>query len=519
MKKQVSMRTAAICLAAVMTAAQLAACGGSSSGNSAKDSAPTAESLSGDVASALSKVKSNKMNVSVDFKGTVSVPSADQEADFSMKIDEDTEQTYDPYVTHATGTLAMDFNGESNSMDVEAYAQVDDDSLITYSSSDEGGTWTKTTTDLDQDTLENYTPEGSGAIYEEIADGDLDAKLEEDTEKVDGDECYVMTVTLEGDDIGKLLSASGIEGVTDTLDEDALEDKSADVTVYINKETNLPAKITGDMKEIGDAMFDSLLGTALSGVDYEVSMDKFDIEQTISEYDGTDEIEIPDEALDAEEGTTSSGMSDGTSATSSEAGSSETSSDEDSDTAGAVPAGSASDILASAPETGTADWSGMEFALDGTSYKIPFAYSDISSEWSFNLADYGYSDGYVTNPGDQQSSVIALTNSRYDMDFSIGTINLSDTTQDITENSIWAVRLGIEYASSYPTLTLPGNITWGSSLQDIVNAYGKPSEDPYYSDSLGYYELDYETDNYQTMTLTVYDDGGLKAISMEDFSL
>ena len=76
--------------------------------------------------------------------------------------------------------------------------------------------------------------------------------------------------------------------------------------------------------------------------------------------------------------------------------------------------------------------------------------------------------------------------------------------------------LDAEFSDSNPDIKLPGDLTWGSSLDDVLAAYGKPYE-TYYSDTLQYYELTYKTDDYQYLQLVVYDDGGIESVYMDDY--
>lgn len=527
MKKNLKTTMSTICIA-TMLAAPLAGC---SAGK------PTAESVAKKTAAALADVKSASQNMKIDFQGSVSVPDYNMTMDLGINMDEDIDTTLDPYMTYASGTTEASVLGQQQTVETEQYSQIEDDKLVTYQTTDGGDTWTKTSTDYDEDNAEGLT---SSDLYSKISDGDIEAELAEDTETVDGAECYVLTLKLEGDDLSEVLTGSGMEELTESLDEDALDDASADITVYIDKETSLPAKTSSDLTDLGNAIFAAMLGSDDSS-DYDVDMDTFDVEVTTSDYDSVDEISIPDEALDAEEDESSSGLFGDLSGTSSDSSLSDTSSssvssDSQSDTSvsastesssstadsadeSADAEGPSADLIASAPDSGTADWTSLSFKLDGKEYKIPYSYPDISSEWSFNTADYGYADGYVTNPGDKQACTIQLSNDKYDMSYMVGLANLTDSTQDITENSVWAVSLSMEWSESYPSLELPGSITWGSSLQDVLNAYGQPDETPYYADSLGYYSLTYRQDYDKTMTLIVYDDGGLKSVSFEDYSL
>ena len=68
--------------------------------------------------------------------------------------------------------------------------------------------------------------------------------------------------------------------------------------------------------------------------------------------------------------------------------------------------------------------------------------------------------------------------------------------------------------------SLPGGIKYGSTIEEIESVYGKPVEedDIYRSESLKYTEYEYVYDFDIYLTLTIYDDGGLKDFSYKTYS-
>ena len=156
------------------------------------------------------------------------------------------------------------------------------------------------------------------------------------------------------------------------------------------------------------------------------------------------------------------------------------------------------------------DWTDMEFLLGDVRLKIPFAYSELRDEagFSFNIADYGYEDGYTMNPGDKVTSTINVINPDYgDGGYgtfkpSIGLKNYGDTAIDLTECDVWAVTADIRYAKQgYPELVLAKGITWGSTKDEVIAAYGEP-DDIYTPDSLDYDTLSWEV--YDKSVHTTY---------------
>ena len=165
-----------------------------------------------------------------------------------------------------------------------------------------------------------------------------------------------------------------------------------------------------------------------------------------------------------------------------------------------------------------ASWSDMIFAMEDKIYRLPFAYQDICDEWYFN-GDYGFDDSFLTEPGEGRYCSIDLDSGIYDMDLMVGTINSSASTRPITKNNIWAIDMSIETCESYPSLLLPKGITWGSSLDEIKTAYGEPQEGPDYEKDSGYCTIEYSLDYEYYMTLIIYDEGGLRAVTLENRSV
>ncbi len=146
--------------------------------------------------------------------------------------------------------------------------------------------------------------------------------------------------------------------------------------------------------------------------------------------------------------------------------------------------------------------------------------------WSFDLADYGYENGYILNPDQYVFCTVNLTNeAKYgednDLDVSIGLINNTDKPLDITECDIYAFECDIYWeldeGRPLPTITLPGGFSWGATLDEIIAKYGEPN-DTYIpdSDTLKYTTITYETEEGQTLELTIYDKEGLTSVHISN---
>ena len=160
-----------------------------------------------------------------------------------------------------------------------------------------------------------------------------------------------------------------------------------------------------------------------------------------------------------------------------------------------------------------------QICFEGDILELPFEYSKISDEFSYNLKDYGFDDDYVLNTGDVLPGTIALKSDNFDddLDIWIGFTNDTDEKKKIADCKINSLDIDIGYTKNgkYPSLILPGGITWGSTADEIEAAYGEPPFDPFVSTSLNYTEYTYVDDAYTYyVELYVDDDKGITHISV-----
>ncbi len=163
-----------------------------------------------------------------------------------------------------------------------------------------------------------------------------------------------------------------------------------------------------------------------------------------------------------------------------------------------------------------------QISVDGVVYHLPFAYSIIKDKYTFDLADYGYENGYTLGPNEYILATVFLDNADYDsdLDVSAGFMNTTSEDQDIMETDVWAIEFDITWCKTdnYPEVVLPGGITWGATVDDVKAAYGEPEGEPYYAESLNYWSYTYEDeDNDYVVELVIYDDRGLTEISVKSY--
>jgi len=172
-------------------------------------------------------------------------------------------------------------------------------------------------------------------------------------------------------------------------------------------------------------------------------------------------------------------------------------------------------------ETISADWKDMEFIFDNMYCKIPtLKYSDLVAKgWSFNAKDYGLDEGYVLNPNQKTYATISLKNNKYDeyLLVTFGFINNDTKVKDILECDVWSLTCnatpGKKFLENIPTFKLSGDITWGSSKEEIEAKYGKTT-DIFEAKESGYVVYTYDIDNSKKMRLNIFNDGGLRSITL-----
>ena len=167
------------------------------------------------------------------------------------------------------------------------------------------------------------------------------------------------------------------------------------------------------------------------------------------------------------------------------------------------------------------EWTDMKFVLDGKTYQLPFAYEELEAEgWTFDLADYGYEEGYKMEPGDKVYATIDLKNPAYGdkLDIRVGFKNYSDDTLDIKACDIWSLEFDTCYAGkqleSYPDMVIGNGLAIGSSKSDVEEACGACDE--IYSSDLGYDKYSYVADDCN-LDITIYEGMGITAFKLSTY--
>lgn len=123
-----------------------------------------------------------------------------------------------------------------------------------------------------------------------------------------------------------------------------------------------------------------------------------------------------------------------------------------------------------------ADWTSGEITVNGTELTLPFAYQELESI-KCSTADQYYnniSDQYVFEAGETISQLV-VTDTVKKGGLSLGCANTGGTPCTLPHVFVYRIAAEAKNDATKADLVLPGDITWGASLEDIIDAYGEPN--------------------------------------------
>lgn len=439
MKKR-TMKLAAMGMAAVMTAALLAGCGGGTKA--------TPENLLRDMTDNAEKIESTLMNMKFNIEMSAGTDSV------LISMDMDMESTVDPEASHGKGTIDFEMSGTSFGTEMEMYTVKEDDQYVTYTMAE--NEWTKEVTD-EEDTLGNV--EGMSGSIEEYADK---FQLEEGLVDVNGEECYELTGELEGDIFAEVLQSDMMDSFSGYgLDEETVADMVFPVTIDIYRDGILPARIYFDLTDTFEPMLED------SGV---TASDCY-VEMTFMEYDSVDEIVVPDEALSAEE--TGGDLSD---------------------IGGSVKPAEPAEQSADLGD----DWETYTVQINDTVVTLPCTIADLEAAGVTLDSEYTPED-YVVNAGEYELAWFMNDNGNEIM---VDMINNTDGPLELKDCLVGGISVSsYDVEDGGLTVIFPGGIQIGSAAEDVLAAYGEPDdtyEDEEYGNSYYWYA---ENSYYNSCTI------------------
>lgn len=158
----------------------------------------------------------------------------------------------------------------------------------------------------------------------------------------------------------------------------------------------------------------------------------------------------------------------------------------------------------------------FQIYFDGKVYKVPFDASELAADWK--LDEEIEEDDKELDPNDD-SWLYEIANDKYDEWFTayVKYVNLDSAKKPYDQCKITYLSLDIGFCDTdnVPEVIMPKGITWHSSKEDIIAAYGEPQSNNHseYNDI-----LDYEFNEYDDIEFYVDPEKGLTEIDISFYS-
>jgi len=198
-----------------------------------------------------------------------------------MSMDLDMDSVKEPMASHMTGKM----NAMGMDIDYEGYTAMENNELSVYSKV--MGNWTVQKTPVDEEALERLKTGSTGQIFSK----EDKFTLQDKTEDVDGTEAYIITGTIEGDEIKDLMASfsGAMPSMGMDMNKADYSGVSVDVKYAIAKEDKRPVYIDMTFKGM-----ESMMGESAEGL----TIDNFTIRMDYVEFNTVDSIVIPQEVID-----------------------------------------------------------------------------------------------------------------------------------------------------------------------------------------------------------------------------
>lgn len=201
------------------------------------------------------------------------------------------EYQKEPYAMHGQMEMHMTSMGQTENKQSLMYGEKDGDAVISYSSEDDGVTWTKKRTEKATFSLGDLsTIIGSAKEIQKI-----------NMETVDGNDMDVYTAIVDGQYLQKALDAAGSNNpLSGMMGEDGASGMGDfEVVIYVDRATDLPVRISIDlatmMKEMMDGAMKAAMGMGdMEGVEVKIDLPVASVVCELSQFNSVPPIEIPE---------------------------------------------------------------------------------------------------------------------------------------------------------------------------------------------------------------------------------
>ena len=234
------------------------------------------------------------MDITVEMSVVISYSGQKMSMPMSILMHVDMAEQKEPLLLQGEMSMEMNAMGSAQKQDSLFYAAQEDGVITTYSSDDNGASWTAKQADAPSiDPLEVST-----ALVNSSRDFRAAGK-----ELVDGTETTVYTGKLSTSFLQQFMEEGGsteaMSGLTDGLtasDLEVMED--IDVIMYVDPGTHLPLRYTMDMSGMMKDLMKVALASAtgMDGYEMDVEIDVAGAECRLGDFNSISPIEIPDAA-------------------------------------------------------------------------------------------------------------------------------------------------------------------------------------------------------------------------------
>lgn len=421
----------------------------------------TPETLFKDASEKLAEINSFSGNMAIEMEASGEIQEG-QNTTMKINLDLDMEATKEPTAAYLKGTMGVNAMGMDISMEVENYTVPEGEGLASYTKVND--MWEKQMTDVESGITD-------AAVFGDLSEGAGDFELSENPVVVNEQECYELTGKFDVSKLAGILDSAGSAAgeMDDMLGDMEMDGAQVPVSICIYKESGYPALMSVD--------FTQAMEEAMKGSGEELEIGKFALQITYSSFDDIEEIKVPEEAK--------------TATAQSESGTLGV--DDVEDIIGSGTNNSASgnqstiETSEAAPENGQG-WQTYEISINGKKVKFPCKAADLQA------LGYTYDEDtdpeYIVNKGEYEYG--------YMVDKEGGTISvyfLNNTTKPLAIPECEIAGFGADewfLEDSTVEIVFPGDIKIGSTLDEVLAAYGQP-QDAYEGDliiSLYYYPSD-----------------------------
>lgn len=243
-----------------------------------------------DEAMAAGTQMAGKIDVDLDMQLGITGMTLDMGMDLAM----DMKMANDGSSGWVDMAMNMEVLGESQKTEMEIYLNTEGEDTVTYVKESSTGVWIKSQKKAAEN--QSTTVKFSEIPLEKMT-------LAQEKETVNGRECYVLTMNLDGEYFQSMINSTMMMGMDEATQEmlEAMDwsKLSAVMTYHVDAESFLPVQMSGEIQGLGDVM-SGLVGQMLGmeGLDMTVTVPTCKVSMTEMAYTGVEIPAVPQEAID-----------------------------------------------------------------------------------------------------------------------------------------------------------------------------------------------------------------------------